>query len=245
MNGLYDLMIYLSIRLLAVDSSAIHLVQRTHLEGSGRRVQSYQPFIDQSHLDSLSLYDPVWHAGSGIRVEVDVDELGHQCPNDVQLPPGLWTNVAEMQFHDDHIDVIEVLERESLEARVFSALAVDLHHNIFPLEAVLLDHGLQTVVPAVPFHLVLAANADKVKVVVIAVGLTLGLTVVGAVELVVRHRLEGRDLAAVLVPAFHSDVNQPFTVAYEVLADHVASVAPASVASELAVCILSKTTVTE
>ena len=208
-------------------------------------MQGYQPFIDQSHLYSLGLYDPIRHASSSVRVEVDVDKLRHQSPDDVQLSPGLWANVAEVQFHDDHVNVIEVLEWEGLKARVFPALAVNLHHDVLSLKAILLDHRLQTVVPSVVLHLVLVANADEVKVVVVAVRLALGLPVVGAVKLVVWHRLEGRDLATVLVPAFDSDVDQSLAAAYEVLADHVASVTPASVASELAVSILSKMKDTE
>ena len=76
--------------------------------------------------------------------------------------------------------------------------------------------------------------------VVVGVGATIGLSAVGAVELIVGHRVEGGHMASERVCACHSHVDQCFTVADEVFADHVAAVTRVTIPSELAVCVLSK-----
>ena len=80
--------------------------------------------------------------------------------------------------------------------------------------------------------------------VVVVVCTAEGLAAVGAVELVIRHRIEGGHLAAELVSAFHAHVDQSFAVADEVFADHVSAVGCVAVSGELAVCVLAKTDLT-
>ena len=63
-------------------------------------------------------------------MEIDVDELSHDCSEDVELTPCFSTNSIKVELSHDHVDVVEVSNGEGLKAWVLAAFAVDLEDDV-------------------------------------------------------------------------------------------------------------------
>ena len=62
-----------------------------------------------------------------VHVEIDTHELLHQVFEDVQVAPSV---VHQVNLHDNHIDVVKLLNGEVLESRPLASFNVDLKYDV-------------------------------------------------------------------------------------------------------------------
>ena len=72
-------------------------------------------------------------------MEVDVDELSHDCPNNFDLTLVISTIRVKVELSHDHVDVVEVGNGQRLENWKLATFTVDLEDDMLLSQSSVLD----------------------------------------------------------------------------------------------------------
>ena len=134
------------------------------------------------------------------------------------------TALSLMHFQQNLIDVIEVVDGKVAEACPLSALCVHLNDDVLSFQTQVINHVLQRAHLMVLVSLLTFSQTGEMILVFAAVGRTLRLLRVGAVELIVGHVVDRAEGTAEVIVVHNAEVHQRHHVLQEVLAEKVASV---------------------
>ncbi len=169
---------------------------------------------------------------------IDSHEFVSNALEDVEHSPFLSSE--EVKFDNDIVDLVQVLQGESLESSILAALAVRLQRKVFVGEVVDVEDVFEGVEGIELGGFGCGADADIRKVVHIFVFGAEWSDPSGAVVLIVVHRVPSSQIASKTVICPHPDVQQSFRPVKEITAQDISSIVFGAVPHELAVCVLSQ-----
>ena len=75
-----------------------------------------------------------------IHVKIDGYKFSHESPENIEHSPLLPVDIVKMQFSNNLVDVVKILQRKIFETRVLSSFAIDFQEYVLLVQFVDLDH---------------------------------------------------------------------------------------------------------
>ena len=75
-----------------------------------------------------------------VHVKINRYKFSHESPENIEDSPLLPVDIVKMQFSNNLVDVVKILQRKIFETRVLSSFAVDFQENVLLVQFIDLDH---------------------------------------------------------------------------------------------------------
>ena len=142
-----------------------------------------------------------------------------------------------MRFHEDLVNIIQVLDRQIAESKILASVDVDFEHNVFVCKVFLFYYVLQRPVLQI-FLLSNLSYTDVFVFVVIVVSVANGVMLVCAIELVVRHYMCRSYVATEVIESVNTQIDHSLRAVNKIIAYDIATVSFVSISFKYTVSVL-------